>query len=84
MSEQDSASARWAEAGKAMAEGMRAGVERASLRRAELAATGMTQEEILTAMLREQASDPEFAKMLAYSEGVVRRSFWALYEDEDA
>jgi hypothetical protein len=75
--------ARWTALSTAVTEGLATGIRKASARRAELAATGMTGEQILATMLQEQASDPEFHKMLAYSEGVARLSFWTLYEDDE-
>ena len=76
-----SESERWAAAGAAMIEGMKRGFDQGDARRAELLASGMTQEQVQAVLLQEVVlnTDPAF---LAYCEGVTRRSFWPLYEDD--
>jgi hypothetical protein len=73
---------RWEDLGAAIAEGMARGFEQVDARRAELIASGMTPEEAQAVLLREVVLNADPA-MLAYSEGVVRRSFWSLYDDEE-
>jgi len=80
-----SESARWTQFGTAMAEGMKRGIEQSDAHRAELIASGLTPEEAQLALMRELILDdsPEMLAMLAHAEGVARRSFPALYEDDE-
>lgn len=76
-----SESERWADLGAAMTQGIVAGIEQGSARRADLIASGLTPEEAQALLLREVVLDADPA-FLAYCEGVVRRSFGTLYEDD--
>jgi hypothetical protein len=77
-----SPSVAWADAGQRFAADLKRGMDKAGARRAELLASGLTPEEAQAVMWREMVEDPGFPALLAYTEGVVMRSFGTLYEDE--
>lgn len=73
---------RWEDISAAVTEGLAAGIRQASARRAELLASGMTPDEAQAALLRELVLETDPAAF-AYAEGVTRRSFPGLYEDDE-
>ena len=73
----------WTDAGQRMIADMKRGMDKSDARRAELLASGMTPEEVQAVMIREMFADPGFPAAMAHAEGVVRRSFGTLYEDDD-
>lgn len=72
----------WEDLGRLLSEGMARGAGQVDARRADLLVSGMTPEEAQAVLMREFVLNADPA-MLAYSEGVVRRSFWTLYEDDE-
>lgn len=73
----------WAEVGERLIDSMKRGIDETEARRAELLASGMTAEEAQAELLREMFADPGFPAMMAHAEGVARRSFPTLYEDDE-
>ena len=73
----------WAEFGERLIDSMKQGIGKSEARRAELLASGMTVEEAHAVMWREMVTDPGFPAMMAHAEGVARRSFSTLYEDDE-
>lgn len=73
-----SPSAQWMLAGEVLTGLIVTGFEQGARDAAQWRAEGLSEEEILA---RAMASvTPEF---LAYAEGVAKRSFWSLYEDDE-
>lgn len=62
---------------------MKRGIEATEARRAELLASGMSPEEARAVLWREMYTDPGFPAFLAHAEGVAKRSFRTLYEDDE-
>lgn len=73
----------WAEIGEHLIESMRRGIDKTEARRAELIAAGLTAEEAHAVLWRELVTDPGFPAMMAHAEGVARRSFPEIYEDDE-
>lgn len=72
-----------AHAGQRFVADIKRGMDQADARAAELLASGLTPEELRAVMWQEMLADPGFQAMLAHAEGVARRSFPTLYEDDD-
>jgi hypothetical protein len=73
----------WAEVGERLIDSMKQGIDETEARRAELLASGLTAEEAHAVMWREMITAPGFPAMMAHAEGVARRSFPTLYEDDE-
>lgn len=71
-----------ADTGRAMAADWARGFEQSDRRRAELLASGLTADEAHVVLLREAVFETDPA-VFAYAEGVARRAFWTLYEDDE-